>query len=68
MVVAHLPAPKQAQRYRVENLYDGPMDDEAAMGIRHCDPTGPLRMCPEFRVGLYMLDIMIISCKKARGN
>lgn len=52
MVVAHLPAPKQAQRYRVENLYDGPMDDEAAMGIRHCDPNGPLMMCPEFRVCL----------------
>eukprot|EP00435_Cladocopium_sp_Y103_P066293 s143_g28.t1 len=44
MVVMKLPAPKLAQRYRVENLYDGPMDDEAAMGIRNCDPSGPLMM------------------------
>eukprot|EP00438_Fugacium_kawagutii_P035184 Skav232759 [mRNA] locus=scaffold1229:118040:131707:+ [translate_table: standard] len=69
MVVTKLPAPKLAQRYRVENLYDGPMepgrvrirprwahinsedsddgsseDDEAALGIRNCDPNGPLMM------------------------
>ena len=53
MVVAHLPAPKLAQRYRVENLYDGPMDDEAAMGIRNCDPNGPLMMCLLFIAGLF---------------
>eukprot|EP00434_Breviolum_minutum_P026466 symbB.v1.2.023400.t1/scaffold2137.1/size89176/3 len=44
MVVTKLPAPKLAQRYRVENLYDGPMDDQAALGIRNCDPNGPLMM------------------------
>jgi elongation factor 2 len=44
MIVTHLPSPIVAQRYRVENLYEGPMDDECATGIRNCDPNGPLMM------------------------
>jgi elongation factor 2 len=44
MIVNHLPSPKIAQKYRVENLYNGPMDDDAAKAIRSCDPKGPL-MC-----------------------
>jgi len=44
MIVTKLPSPKQAQKYRVENLYDGPMDDEAANAIRACDSEGPLMM------------------------
>merc|ERR1711897_32071 len=44
MIVTKLPSPRQAQKYRVENLYEGPMDDEAANGIRACDPAGPLMM------------------------
>merc|ERR1712032_370410 len=28
----------------VENLYEGPLDDEAANAIRACDPAGPLMM------------------------
>lgn len=44
MVVTHLPSPAKAQKYRVANLYEGPMDDEAANGIRSCDPEGPLMM------------------------
>lgn len=28
MIVIHLPSPLTAQRYRVENLYEGPLDDE----------------------------------------
>ncbi|KAI0727838.1 P-loop containing nucleoside triphosphate hydrolase protein [Fomitopsis betulina] len=42
MIVINLPSPKTAQRYRVETLYEGPMDDESAVGIRECDPNGPL--------------------------
>jgi elongation factor 2 len=44
MIVNHLPSPAIAQKYRCENLYAGPMNDEAAMGIRNCDPNGPLMM------------------------
>lgn len=42
MIVINLPSPATAQRYRVETLYEGPMDDESAIGIRDCDPKGPL--------------------------
>lgn len=42
MICIHLPSPVTAQRYRVENLYEGPMDDECAVGIRNCDPKAPL--------------------------
>ncbi|EER03616.1 elongation factor 2, putative [Perkinsus marinus ATCC 50983] len=44
MIVDHLPSPVFAQKYRVENLYEGPMDDAAANAIRACDPHGPLMM------------------------
>ncbi|KIJ35665.1 hypothetical protein M422DRAFT_69913 [Sphaerobolus stellatus SS14] len=42
MIVINLPSPKTAQRYRVETLYEGPMDDKSAVGIRDCDASGPL--------------------------
>merc|ERR1712023_586509 len=42
MIVSKLPSPVTAQKYRVENLYEGPMDDTAAQLIRACDPAGPL--------------------------
>merc|ERR1712161_170164 len=44
MIVTKLPSPRVAQRYRVENLYEGPMDDEAAKAMRACDKDGPLLM------------------------
>jgi elongation factor 2 len=44
MLVIHLPSPITAQKYRVENLYEGPMDDEAAKGIAACDPEAPLML------------------------
>merc|ERR1711912_220420 len=44
MIVLRLPSPKDAQKYRVQNLYEGPMDDEAANAIKACDPAGPLMM------------------------
>mmetsp|Transcript_4670 Transcript_4670/g.5117 ORF Transcript_4670/g.5117 Transcript_4670/m.5117 type:complete len:874 (+) Transcript_4670:84-2705(+) len=46
MIVVHLPSPATAQQYRVETLYDGPLDDEAATAIRTCDTseTAPLMM------------------------
>ncbi|CAK4608790.1 hypothetical protein LEN26_010758 [Aphanomyces euteiches] len=44
MIVLHLPSPVVAQRYRVDTLYDGPLDDECANAIRNCDVNGPLVM------------------------
>merc|ERR1719207_159637 len=44
MIVTKLPSPKEAQKYRTENLYEGPMDDEAALAMKSCDPDGPLMM------------------------
>jgi len=44
MLVVHLPSPVKAQRYRVENLYEGPLDDECAEGIRTCNPDAPLML------------------------
>jgi elongation factor 2 len=44
MIVNHLPSPRTAQKYRCENLYSGPVDDDCAKAIRACDPQGPLMM------------------------
>lgn len=44
MIVLHLPSPVKAQRYRVEHLYEGPLDDVCAQGIRNCDSNGPLML------------------------
>jgi len=58
MIVMHLPSPIKAQKYRVQNLYDGPLDDECAEAIRNCDPKGPLmiyvsRMVPSTDKGRF---------------
>uniref|UniRef100_A0A672YUW3 Elongation factor 2-like n=1 Tax=Sphaeramia orbicularis TaxID=375764 RepID=A0A672YUW3_9TELE len=44
MITIHLPSPVTAQKYRCELLYEGPPDDEAAMGIKNCDSKAPLMM------------------------
>jgi len=44
MIVLHLPSPVTAQKYRAETLYEGPIDDECGVGIRDCDPKGPLML------------------------
>lgn len=44
MIAIHLPSPATAQKYRMEMLYEGPLDDEAATGIKNCDPEAPLMM------------------------
>eukprot|EP00064_Thunnus_orientalis_P009512 superscaffoldBa00001214_g9536 len=44
MITIHLPSPVTAQKYRCELLYEGPGDDEAAMGIKNCDAKAPLMM------------------------
>jgi len=44
MITIHLPSPVTAQRYRMELLYEGPQDDEVALGMKNCDPKAPLMM------------------------
>jgi elongation factor 2 len=44
MIAIHLPSPVTAQKYRMEMLYEGPLDDEAAIAVKNCDPNGPLMM------------------------
>ncbi|CAG8674424.1 26403_t:CDS:2, partial [Dentiscutata erythropus] len=44
MIVIHLPSPVTAQKYRAEMLYEGPADDECAIGIRDCDASAPLML------------------------
>ncbi|CAH8542179.1 unnamed protein product [Dicrocoelium dendriticum] len=44
MICVHLPSPVASQSYRMEMLYEGPHDDEAAIAVKNCDPNGPLMM------------------------
>lgn len=44
MITIHLPSPVTAQSYRIELLYEGPMDDEAGVAMKACNPKGPLMM------------------------
>ncbi|KAA0184915.1 Translation elongation factor 2 [Fasciolopsis buskii] len=44
MICVHLPSPVTSQAYRMEMLYEGPHDDEAAVAVKNCDPNGPLMM------------------------
>lgn len=44
MICVHLPSPVASQAYRMEMLYEGPHDDEAAIAVKNCDPNGPLMM------------------------
>lgn len=42
MIVTKLPSPAQAQAYRTQFLYEGPIDDPCGVAMRKCDPEGPL--------------------------
>jgi len=44
MMIYHLPSPAAAQVYRVQNLYEGPLEDRYAEAIRTCDASGPLML------------------------
>lgn len=44
MIILRLPSPKEAQKYRVDYLYEGPKDDVCATSIRNCDPSGALML------------------------
>jgi len=45
MIVLHLPSPAKAQSYRVDTLYDGPLDDPTATAIRTCDTSEGAPLC-----------------------
>jgi len=45
MIVLHLPSPAKAQAYRVDTLYDGPLDDATATAIRTCDTSEGACLC-----------------------
>ncbi len=45
MVVDHLPNPIQAQKYRIEKIWDGDINSELGKVMVNCDPTGPLIVC-----------------------
>lgn len=45
MSVMKLPTTRVVQQYRLENLYEGSMDDEGAKAIRRYEKEGPLRVC-----------------------
>jgi len=45
MIVLKLPSPAVAQKYRVDTLYDGPLDDKTAVAIRNCDTSEGAPLC-----------------------
>jgi len=72
LITIHLPSPVTAQRYRAEMLYEGPQDDEAFMGIKNCDPEGPLmmyvsKMVPSSDKGRFYAFGRVYSGKVATG-
>ncbi|CAN6181751.1 unnamed protein product [Urochloa humidicola] len=72
MMIFHLPSPAKAQKYRVENLYEGPLDDIYATAIRNCDPEGPLmlyvsKMIPSFDKSRFFAFGRVFSGRVATG-
>jgi elongation factor 2 len=45
MVVDHLPNPKEAQKYRIEKIWDGDINSDLGKVMVNCDPNGPLIVC-----------------------
>jgi elongation factor 2 len=73
MIVLHLPSPRDAQKYRTETLYEGPMDDPCAMGMMACDSKAPLmlyvsKMVPTSDKGRFYAFGRVFSGKVATGQ
>lgn len=73
MIIYHLPSPATAQKYRVDTLYEGPLDDVYANGIRNCDPNGPLmmyvsKMIPTTDSGRFFAFGRVFSGRVATGS
>lgn len=72
MMVLHLPSPRTAQRYRYSYLYEGPVDDACATGMKNCDSKGPLmmyvsKMVPTSDKGRFYAFGRVFSGKVASG-
>lgn len=48
MICLKLPSPAEAQKYRCELLYTGPMDDPTSQAISNCDSNGPVRFLVKY--------------------
>merc|ERR1712188_167316 len=73
LITIHLPSPVTAQRYRAEMLYEGPVDDAVALGIKNCDPDAPLmmyvsKMVPTSDKGRFFAFGRVFSGKCATGQ
>ncbi|MAG22014.1 MAG: elongation factor EF-2 [Candidatus Diapherotrites archaeon] len=44
MVITHLPNPKDAQKYRIPNIWKGEGEEEIAKGMLTCDENAPFAM------------------------
>ncbi|MHA1510014.1 MAG: GTP-binding protein, partial [Promethearchaeota archaeon] len=45
MVVDHLPNPKEAQSYRIRNIWKGDLESDIGKAMVNCDPEGPTIIC-----------------------
>ena len=73
MIVLHLPSPRDAQKYRTEMLYEGPLDDPCAMSMKECNALGPLmmyvsKMVPTSDKGRFYAFGRVFSGKVATGQ
>ena len=73
MIVYSLPSPAAAQRYRVDVLYEGPLDDVYATAVRNCDAEGPLmvyisKMIPSADKGRFFAFGRVFAGKIATGS
>ncbi len=65
--------PPSSQKYRVDTLYEGPLDDVYATAIRNCDPDGPLmlyvsKMIPTSDKGRFFAFGRVFSGRVATGS
>jgi len=73
MIVDHLPSPVQAQKYKCEKLYSGPLDDATAQAIRKCDANAGLsmyvsKMVPTSEMGRFIAFGRVFSGTVATGQ
>ena len=73
MIVLQLPSPREAQKYRTDMLYEGPLDDACANAMRACDSSGPLmmfisKMVPTADAGRFYAFGRVFSGKVVTGN